>query len=747
MLRQTLSLRYHQMRCRGLVLGPESIYYNSKGMRQFSQSSFVCTAFTGFFGLRKLVPRSHNPSEFETVPQFNKNTEINTIDINVPKEFIIEPEDGTITTKAFKLRQEHKYSEMLTLLQSQYDLNRILAPHVLLRLLELPATDMNKIEPPVFAETHDSTFSKLIDSYFGICQKYERVLISSPIFQDLFIRLCYHKGEVEKLTQLVDLYLKNDVEDMKNTTIAYIVGGFAMNYDVSSARSLFVTFTNIKKDLDIKLLEHTLLVFMEAGALFENLIHVLQTWILSRNVLPTARAMSIILSQAHKYGTLEELKEIDLLIYRYDLNNNYLVRQVRLKEQISNRDINKTSFKKQIMSEDIMELNEIASTLAEQNQIEELKEFYYTMMSFFVRYSTLKYVELILYKAKEDGITLDQRFYELLLRYYLIHEKFLGLVQFLESVKQKIEFKPAYLQIICDTFIRTYPYYGGEFYERFMEFIGSSSKLTEQEKQNLAGTIKIKKLDSQLRPFGFGEKVISPRKYKSKDWEVMTRTMDKYSRRKQVNFRVEKGFGDLLARGIKPDIRIIEETFRRGSLYHKTKILELSQTIRIPDKHQNRLSMINLQFATKKELQKFFKYNLEGLNCNDKIAFSRILRNKNLCEESLSVLSQINPEELVDHSRMTLFVFKLRTLIKLERFEDIIQELEAFPINEIYLSPYLIKQSIQLEQKVSNLQTSEAEECLMKFRAFIGDLKIMIHKDKLELNQKIEEMFGIIEGM
>lgn len=701
--------------------------------RNFNSKSSQKAAFTGFLGLKKLIRKPL----LETVGE--------TTESNIPRGFTIESENSAIAEEIFNLKSQKNYKEIIRILDSQYALGRILAPHLFLDLIDLPKTDLNSIESPSFAEIYPNELSELIVFYTALCNKYEKILMSNISFQELFIRICYHSGDTEKLAQLVDLYLKNEIEELKSDTLVYILNGFAMNFEVNLSKSLFVTFTNLKKDLDMRVLEHVLLVYIKAGSLFENLLHILQSWILSRNPLPSARAMSIVFSQAYKYATLEELQEIDLLIHRYNLNQHYLIRQVRLKEQICNRESSRNCFKKEVLSEDIVEFNEIALELYQQNQLSELTEFYRTMLDFFTRYSTSKYVELVLFKSKEDGISIDDTFYELLMRYYLIHEKFLGLVHLLESITNKIDFKLSYLKIICEAFTRTYPYYAGEFYEKYMTFI-DTTKLTLPEKQTLKKVIKIKRLDSQIRPFGFGEKTIDTRKMKLPDWEIMSKTMEKGRRRRQVKFRVEKGFDDLVSRGIKPDISIVEETFRRGSLYHKTKILELSQVIRIPVKHQNRLSIINLQFATKPELQKFFKYNLEALNCNDKLSFSRILRNNDLNHECHYVLNQINPEELVDNSKLVLFVSKLRTLIKLAHFEEMIQVIEQFPVQDTHLSPYLLKQCVQLEQKLINLGLQPSDPCLIRFRGFIGDIKIILHKDKLDLDQRVSQLFAMIDN-
>ncbi|WEJ96666.1 hypothetical protein PSN45_004208 [Yamadazyma tenuis] len=660
--------------------------------------------------------------------------------------FDVEPENSAVANEFVRLHREQQYEQLAEFVKSQVAYDKVIDQKVLTQTMDFGDLNMGGINvvPALHLQPLKREAHKQISCYHTILKAYEPYMLNDAMFQELFIRSSYHMGDVDSLTTLSEVYLHNPC--LNEQTLNYILNGFAVNYEPEQAKLFLSEVTNMRKNLNVILLETVLMSLSKYGALFEIIINCVQTWILSRNTLPSARAMAVVLSQGYKYGTVNEVREIEQLIYRYGLNEDFRIREAKLKYQVCNRD--KIAFKKQILAEDVDEVNDIIRMLRSSNKVAELTEFYHSMVDFFVRYTTsTTHIEHILKQMSIDGIQTDKDIYRSLMQKYLIHEKFLDLANFLESsnMSKNVPFELEHLQVIFETFVRSYPHYTEEFYYRFLRFVKMSS-LSNVDKQSLISVTKIHSLQSQLKPFGLGSKGLNPHKYRSKDWEPMPWILKKgrpVSYPKQVQFRVEKGFGDLLKRGLKPDFHVIEETFRRSSLFFKTRILQLAQDIRMPTKNQNRLSVINLHFATKDELSAFFKYHSQTLNSNNKISFSRLLSNKGLHAEAVAILDSINTNEIPDSSLSVIFVYRIRALFQLRQPQEILQAMEEFPVHDVTISPYLLKQSVQLERKFVNCE--DMSECVGRLRGFIGDCKVVLEKDRADLEIRLEQVLQYVD--
>lgn len=594
--------------------------------------------------------------------------------------------------------------------------------------------------------------SHRVPIYYEICKLYESIYINgNKAFQELFIRFCYHLNDFDTLKFLCQSYLNNETYD--SSTISYILCGYTSNYEIEEARLLFNSITNKVQDLNIQVLETLLQQYVVKGALFYSILQSLEVWILSRNHLPSAKAMATVLSQAHRYGTMDEIHEVNGLIHRYNLTYHYLIREVKLKFNITNR--SRTSFKKEVLRDDIEEVNDIAKCLYDLNDEKKLKEFYYRMLSFFSRYTDIRYVEFIIHKMKSDKLEFCDTFYKELSKNYVIHEKFIPLVRYLQSIREKVEFSPVYIIDLFECFIKTYPHYGIEFSQAMTQWIRENNDMDNDYKQYCLSKLKVTVTGKQFHPVILWKRGFDDKKYNSKQWNQLDPHKKSHSKyiKQQVKFRVDKGFKDLVKRGIRPDYHMIEETFRRLNLYYKTKLLELAQIIRMDLKNQNRLSTINLEFATKSELIKYLKYKLDSLNSNNKIVFSRILLNKNLDNEALQVLNTVNLNELPDRSHLMVLNLTLRSLVKLNKFDEIINTLNDFSISEITLTPFIHQQCLFIEKELckklntttANTKQNDIEKCLNRTRSFIGDIRIILERDKLELDSIVHQCFMFLE--
>lgn len=628
-----------------------------------------------------------------------------------------------------------KYDTMLSKIREVHESHKLLSADALINVINVDISDPKtvSIEKPILEMPFEVELQHQLLICFEIVKLYIPYLKEVKKFQEQAIKLCYHVGELETLDQLSDIYLKND--DLDQKTLNYIINGYTNKYEVELAKEKFSMITSMCNDLDVCILDTTVSRFIKVGALYENLISILQTWMFTRNPLPSARAMSGILSQTQKYGTLEELQEIENLILRYGLKDNYLVRVVQIKYKITSR--HKTLFKKMISKDDFEEISSLLDDVDQNATKDDLTECFYILMDFFVRYSTLDSVKFLLSKMKEHDVAMDGQFKKLLMKNYLIHEQYISLTKFIIKTKQR--FSPETFTTTFEALVRTYPHYAQEFHEKYVSFI-RRSQLTEALKSVIIKKMSIHPMKSHSRPFGFGEESLNRERYKSKKWQPMSHlTGSKAWLKSQGSFRITKGFDEILLRGLKPDLRLIEQTFRTGKLRTKTEILQLAQRIRMQNKDQNRLSMINLTFATGEEIRRFITFYGDTLNTNNKVSLGRLLSNKNMHEESLLMLNSIFDSDISDITRMVVLSYKLLPLYLLKEYNEIIHELDRFTLTETILSPYIIEKAAQFKARLENLKlksnSPDIDKCIERLDQFIAECTETIQKQKNTLDK------------
>lgn len=697
----------------------------------------INTKSTSYDTLTKLLL---DVKQLPTVWKGGKKTRVVEKEV-VPIGYDFVSESSDAVKRIMDCNANKQYDEMLSLITAQYESKQLLSAAIVLQIVDVNLSDPATvgIERPIEELPFEIDLKHQLMVYFDIVKMYMPYMKGVKQFQEKAIQLCYHVGEVETLDDMSEAYLKN--EDLNQKTLNYILNGYALNYEVESAKEKVGIITNVCHDLDVSILDTVVLLFIKVGALYESLTNVLQTWMYSRNPLPSARTMSGILSQTQKYGTLEELKEMENLILRYGLQDHYLVQLVQIKYKITNR--HKTLFKKMILQEDIEEISRLVDSLFQTASKEELTECYYILMDFFVRYSTLESVKFVLSKMKEHDVAMNSRFKKLFMKNYLIHEQYMSLIGFVMKTKQS--FSPEMLITTFEALVRTYPFYAQEFYAKYLSFVKRSS-LPESLKEVIINKMAIHPLKSHSRPFGFGDESLNPKRYKSKKWQPMSNLKgSKTSLKAQGSFRVTKGFEEVLLKGLKPDLKLIEQAFRSGNLRTKTDILQLAQNIRMQAKDQNRLSMINLTFATSEEIRRFVTFYGDTLNSNNKVSLARILTNKNMHEESLLMLNSIFNSDISHNSSMVVLNYKLLPLYLLKDYQQIINELDKFPISKTILSPYIIDKSCQLKARLENLKlksdSPDIDKCIQKLDQFITECTTTLQQQKLILDQETTAFF------
>lgn len=603
---------------------------------------------------------------------------------------------------------------------------------------------------------------KHIPHLYKICRSYENIITHEKRFHEHYIWLCYHMDDIDTLQPLIYAYLKNSNCDSK--VLSYIMSSFISNYEVEFSKNLFQNLLVLGGQVQPNLLENVLFQLVKVDSLFENLVFILQTWVKNTNCPPpSAKSMAILLKEYHKYGTEEEKKLFNSLIESYNLSNNHIIRAINLQEAIISRQA--TNFKKSIQENDFEEINCITCELKNSGSLKELSDVYYSFLDFFVRYSNIENVHILAMKMKKDNVPLDEEFFRVMSKYYVKNNKFLQLFSLLKDTSNKISFNDVYLKNLYESFIKTYPYHSEHFDDELKSWVKCSTIIPTDKKTKYLNCLNIRKVQSQLTPYSLKRDILNSKKYDSENWKEILWQQDRSGKAirfsDQINFRINKGFRDILRKGIKPDVRVIESTFRRLNVDNRNRIMEILKYTRLLNKEVQKLNIYNLQMDSSKEdiLQYMETYSAE-FNLNNKLKLGRLLTNKGLFRESEVLLSSLNPEDMMDRSLMVKLNFQLRNYLSYSRFDEMIRIIDEFPINSIILSPYIHKQCCYIEKllkrKMKIVKLKEAQEqresqitkidtALSKLRGLIGDIQIRLDQDKVDIDKLIKEMIEFLD--
>ncbi|CAH2353794.1 hypothetical protein CLIB1423_12S03070 [[Candida] railenensis] len=690
-------------------------------------------------------------------------------------------EEGNLP-KVAALLQSHKDSSPGIIIEP--DLVSII---VKLTLSEIPLPDFHvsdlQVEVPMYrkhlhASQTDSLFYSFIyeriPCLYKICKTYERVMFNDRDFQEYYTWLCFHQNDRETLNLLTRAYLKQQ-EDCDSKVLAYAVCSHLMNYDTVTAMDIYSEILSSSKDLDSVFLESVLQSAIQFDSLFEHIQKISQMWINTNRKLSPKSAALILKVNKRYLGDEKAVNDSHIL----PLSQHYMVRTQLLKNRILSR--YPTHSYKPILEEDIIEINEIAKNLSEkEGDIASLKNFYYQLMKFFGQRKHMNMVLFVSHKMKKDQISIDEDFVKIISKFYSRSEKFMNLLEFLEfSAQRGVPFNRQYVTDIYEGFVKTYPYYGGEFDLKYKSWAASKPEEITALDCSVIST------KSSLTPFNPKVRhVLDPFKYDLNKW---TYPLTDRSADSQLQYRFNQGFPELSMKGVKPDFRLIKESYENLPRNERHRILDIMKRTRTDSpKKILAVSRLNKDKYTKKYLSDFIKNEGNGLDAQNRLNISSLLMNKGLGKLSTKLLDSIKLEELNDRGYMIRLQKLLRLNIATFQLRKFVFNIDEFPINEVVLSPYiydkccilenlLVKQMVKqnmkmkaelMEEEKTDILTIvdsdgklvecklvevpdepmavQMERALARLQSFIADIQLRLDSDKLEIGQKIEETFNFL---
>ena len=662
---------------------------------------------------------------------------------------------------------------------------------------------------------------------------------SSTLLYPYRIWLYYHMNDLELMKQLqkkIDIMINN--QQLNEKTILYYLSTFINNYEIIEFKKNFhKLIINTQYNLSNSLINSLTPNLIGHDCLFEDLFFIYQLWMNSPKCQPPLiKTISLLLLEFYRFGTNHELKEFKRLIKKYQHQHNmeyydhYLIQSIDYQYEIINREY--LSFTKNITEEDLQFIESIAPKMEnytsigvgvgdDDNDYENVIEFYHRWLYFMIRYSkNMDNINFIfkLYKNSiatttatnsdnnnnNDQFFLPPRFFKILLDYYVKHDQFIPMLQLIEASKTSIPYDPSYLILIAKTFIYSYSRFAPQFIDRLNGWIGKSS-------------FQLKKSWSPFHPYRIYEP-LNRIKYNDPQWEEFR--YDKRSKgnrynnnpnnesdsqlqqQQQIEFRVNRGFENLINRGIRPDINLLLETFKftTNDLNYRLKIKSLMmETRQYNHKNSKFMELISLNHPSlqQEDLLRYYITNSSSqLNDSHKFLFIKMLIDYELYEEAQILINSIDDDanvnsippnnqgsNLLDKYKMLKLILQLKIYVLTDQFELIIDSLNKFAIHEkqIYLTPYLLDQTLLIEnmlfKKLRSIQKSsttttttnnnnnslddvddqesssssslllllgEGKKSLMKLRHFIGDVKLMLENDENEIMELIDKTIYIL---
>lgn len=588
---------------------------------------------------------------------------------------------------------------------------------------------------------------------YEICQLYETKLFGNKDFQEVYVRLCYHQNDIDKLQQLLFTYLNHETYDA--TTLSYVFTSLIQNYEVEFTKGLFSNLLTLGRQVDPIVLEVVVSQLVSVLALFENVVHVFQSWLRSLCGVPTAKTMAVLIHEYAKYGDEEEIESLKNVIFNCGLENNLHVRLADLQSSIIMRE--PTHFKKTITNQDLASAESILQCAKQSGDPAEVKYFFHLMVLFFSKFSNLAMIQSFISKLHKDFLH-DDTIHKVISKYFVRHDQFLPLLDYLQ--RSDASFDATYLRDLFASFVKTYPYQAHEFAEQFQQFVRLSGYFSSSSLSHILETLQVKRLDSQLTPYCLEPPSFDSRKYESSSWKRIEwkPSIDgkHQSAAIQVEFRISRGFRDVMRKGVKPDYKVIETTFRRLNPENRVKILQYLKAMRFPERDYDKLAILNLQLSKDRTtLESYVKAQpFEDLNCNNIIMLGRMLLNKSLYRTNNKLLNSMRTTEMNDRTHMVLLNLQLRNYLKQGHYARMIDTINSFPIDEVVLSPYLYKQcqfiekdlvrklqKPKLDELKDELELDDGNRALSSIRGLLGDIRIRLDHDKIEVNAKVHEMF------
>lgn len=605
--------------------------------------------------------------------------------------------------------------------------------------------DLRLYSLAAFASTHIKYLHKIF-------QLYETDYYKQPNFLENYIWLCYHTNDLETIQRYFHQYLKSDRYDWK--TLSHITNAFIYNYEVEFAKNLFVSIIGMRKPLDESYLSATLVAFTQVKASFDNILFIFTKWASSENCeSPYPKTMALILKQCNIYGTASENASINEHIDRLGYHSNFFIQMVKSQTKIINKDNNRH---KTITDEDFREILTIRNGLGGSRSA--LKAYYESYLHFFCTYSNMASVQMILKEMKKDSVRLTRFSYYSIITHYLTTRKFVPLFKFIEKfLAGTIPFEPIYAKFIFDGFLRAIPYHGELFAHKMRTWL--KEMLAPEELDRLLESCRLKKINSSLSPLALQSNDLSSDvKYDLSAWKDIQYDPNqpylKLQRREQMNYRANLGLQEILRRGICPEYSIIEDTLKNLGPSIRQGILSALSELRMT-KYSLRLEIYDfvLNRPRKDEFSKFIAKMEPKLNTSDRIFLARRALNKCDYEGCSLLLLQLNPQELTDSRQMIILNLKLRNSVQSNDFEAFDQSIDQFPLDELTLSPFILKQSRFVEKMLrrkiralaaSGISVEAILASLTKLHGLIGDIEVRLEKDTKDINHVTDEVFEML---
>ncbi|KAK8440315.1 hypothetical protein ACI3LY_003797 [Candidozyma auris] len=574
------------------------------------------------------------------------------------------------------------------------------------------------------------------------------------------IWLCYHMDDANTLQSLLYAYLQKASYDSK--TLSYAVNAFVLNYDVQFAKSLLQSIVDLGKPLNSVLISSTIANLVKVGAIFENLDCITHSWLSAQNCsVPDVRTIALIYKQYLKYGSHDEITKIQQTIENLGYKNHYLISMVKLHSDIQMR-VN--TQKIHLTTHDICQILQIRNSVA--YNLSASRIYYESTLAFLARHATTNKLEFVIKEMMNDGIQPSLYAYNVISKHYVTERKFYPLLSLVKNSLVPLKsFQPQYVQYLFEAFLRTYPYEGLELSNALQHWLQNEKNILDLgTKQRILSSCSVTNVESNMTPFALQkDTLLNERKYDSPQWGPMKHNLLrklKWKNKQQVTFRVNKGFRDILRKGVKPDYHILENTLRSSKFQYRVGIIESLGQMRM-NSCKTRLSIIHeiMSNPSKSRLQKFSKEVEPYLNTSDKIFLARRLMNKNLFTEASELLSSVNADEVGDQRSMILLNLRLRNELGRNNFEKCDDIIRNFPINRVTLSPYILKQCCYIEKSLMRkIKASEAnvtsklremtdamEHTLQLLSGLIGDIEMRLASDKKDLKETMVEMFQILD--
>ncbi|KAG7192594.1 uncharacterized protein KQ657_001694 [Scheffersomyces spartinae] len=715
---------------------------------------------------------------------------------HIPKEIEIDDLNGELTQNVLRFASVGDYSLISTLLtKALEEKNLIVHPDIITQLFDkftsnepvrycLPLEE--EIEVPLY--THSPNASSPYYDYiyiriphlFDICKLYENFMFESQVFQDNYARFCYHLDNSEVMQQLIYVYLNNN-KIYTPKTLCYFLATSIRTFDIEYAKTLYETLISRGKGLQSEVLNTVIYNLIKAGSIFENLGYVFSIWIAnsSKCQLPDAKTMALLLQQYYKFGQEDEVKLMMDMVESIGVSDHFLIQAVSLQAKISLREPGR--FRKTVTKEDLVEFDEICRSTEDDK--ESLRALHYSFLEYFSIRLDMKVIQFLLMSMKRYNITLDDTFYRIISDYYSQRGKFSPHFALLKKAAESgLPYDDIFVQHLFASFVRAYPYMAYDFSTNFHAWL-DRSELSGDSKAKIQKHTKIQLLESQLCPYNLARNKLKSKKY-SASWASIewkrTHSKRKFkSYKDQIDFRMNEGLKELINKGVRPEASVLLTTFKRLNQKFRVDILEILKGFRMYLTADS-FDIYNYQLPdSTAKLKQYFEVGHQlRLNSRNLLTLCRICLNNKLYDEARTLLLLVKPEELDDRSYMVRLTLELSLAVRERDFSSVINVINAFPVNEVILSPYIAKQCGYVERRISrliekhkckllHLSTTTPEEntndgsknvqqdlvdwemaakAHARINGLLGDIDARLAQDALDVHEEVTSMMSFLDN-